>query len=84
MVMRPAVKEDFLNSYLRSQLLSTLSEREVSGQFITQGMDLSEQAKSKYILNDEKNKLVDWQDKEALKHWELMRKVLPDAYWETY
>ena len=82
--MRPAIKEDFLNSYLRSQLLTTLSEREVSGQFITQGMDLGETDKTKYILNDEKNKLVDWQDNEALTHWGLMRKVLPNAYWETY
>lgn len=84
MVMRPAVEDDFLQSFLRSRLLTTLSEREVSGQFITQGMDLSDNGKRKYIFTDEKNNLDDWQDKEALSHWGLMRKVLPDAYWETY
>ncbi|KIP12728.1 hypothetical protein PHLGIDRAFT_97360 [Phlebiopsis gigantea 11061_1 CR5-6] len=83
-VMRPAVEDDFLQSFLRSKLLTTLTEREVSGQFITQGMDLGEDAKKKYILIDEKNPLADWQNKEALNHWKVIRHVIPDVVWETY
>lgn len=83
-VMRPAVEDDFLQSFLRSKLLTTLTEREVSGQFITQGMDLGEDAKKKYILIDEKNPLGDWQNKEALNHWKVIRHVIPDVVWETY
>lgn len=82
--MRPAVEADYLHSYLRSRILSTIEERQVSGDLIVEGMELDENTKRKYVLNDEKNKLVDWQDHDALHHWKLMREVLPNVYWETY
>ena len=27
---------------------------------------------------------LDWQQKEAIGHWKIMRSVLPDVFWETY
>ncbi|EKM59323.1 uncharacterized protein PHACADRAFT_249744 [Phanerochaete carnosa HHB-10118-sp] len=85
LIFRPAVEADFLRSFLRSRILSTISEREVSGDLIVGGLDLADKdVKEKYILTDEKSSLTDWQDVEALRHWRLMRDVLSDVYWETY
>lgn len=76
---------DFLGSYLRSRVLPTMPEREVTGDLITEGLDLDDKdVKRKYVLDDERNPLIEWQDLEALHHWKLMREVLPDVYWETY
>ena len=30
------------------------------------------------------NPLAEWQQKEAIKHWKIMRSVLPNVVWETY
>lgn len=76
------MEADFLQSFLREKVLSTISEREVDLDAITK--DLDETATKRYILTDEKNPLVEWQDLEALHHWKVMRDVLPDIYWETY
>lgn len=85
MSFRPAVEADFQRSFLRSRILPTMHEREVSGDLIVEGVDLEDKnIKQKYIVNDENNRLTQWQDLDALRHWKLMREVLPDIYWETY
>ncbi len=83
LVFRPATESDFLDSFLRERVLSTLQDREVAlGKIIDTGV--SEKEKGKYVLTDQHNPLVRWQQEEALQHWGLMRKVLPHAFWETY
>ncbi|KAI0796915.1 S-adenosyl-L-methionine-dependent methyltransferase [Abortiporus biennis] len=79
---RPAIDSDYLNSFLRERVLSTFQNREVPLAKITG--DVEEKDKQKYILTDDNNPLVEWQQKDALHHWKLMREVLPDVYWETY
>lgn len=39
----------------------------------------------KYLLRaKEVGRLHKYQDRSALKHWAIMRKVLPDAVWENW
>ena len=61
----------------------TLQDREVTLEKIT-STEMTETEKKKYILTDQHNPLVRWQEEEALHHWGLMRKVLPHVFWETY
>ena len=82
MSFRPAVTEDYLQSYLRENVLSTIAAREVDLAALTKDMEAKDMRK--YTLTDNNNPLVDWQDLEALDHWKLMREILPDVYWETY
>ena len=63
-------------------MLSSFPAHEIDINIITRGIE--ENKLKSYILTDEKNKLEDWQDYEALHHWKLMRDILPDIYWETY
>ena len=83
-MLRPTVDTDFLHSFLRSKILPTIVDREVSGDMITDSIDAGDLKTDEYILKDQNNKLTDWQAAEALHHWKLMREVLPDVYWETY
>lgn len=76
------MESDFLNSFLRERVLTTLLAREVSLSKITG--EISEAESEKFTLTDMKNPLVEWQDREALHHWKVMRQVLPDVFWETY
>lgn len=82
LAFRPSVEADYLGSYLREVVLSTLPAHEVDLDIVTR--DLDPEAIKKYTLNDVHNRLEDWQTEEALHHWNLMREVLPDLYWETY
>ncbi|EGO27683.1 hypothetical protein SERLADRAFT_367251 [Serpula lacrymans var. lacrymans S7.9] len=79
---RPAVEGDFLNSYMRRHILSSLPEREVNLTQITGS--LAPASEDLYVLTDKRNMLDEWQHDEALEHWKLMREVLPDIVWETY
>ncbi|RDX53922.1 hypothetical protein OH76DRAFT_1399093 [Lentinus brumalis] len=79
---RRATQSDFLGSYLRRHVLTSLSEHE--GDISTIGDDIPEDKREQYILKDMVNPLADWQQKEAIKHWKIMRGVLPDVVWETY
>lgn len=60
----------------------TLPEREVDLHRITG--DIKESEMQKYVLTDVSNPLVEWQTKDALHHWKVMREVLPDVFWETF
>ena len=79
---REAVKSDFLGSYLRRHVLADLHNRE--GDISAVGQGLPEDQRERLILKDAANPLSEWQEKEALHHWKIMRQVLPDVCWETY
>ena len=79
---RTATKADYLGSYLREEVLSSLPAHEINLEIVTRGF--AEDSYRKYTLTDDRNPLDDWQDSEALDHWKLMRKVLPAVHWETY
>ena len=79
---RAAISSDFLGSYLRRHVLSSLSERE--GDISTLGSDLVGEKRERFILKDMANPLGEWQQKDALHHWKIMRDVLPEVFWETY
>ena len=77
-----AVEAEYLGSYLRENVLSSHPAHEIDLSIVAR--DLDDSQFRKYTLTDDSSKLDDWQDKEALHHWKLMREVLPDVYWETY
>lgn len=80
--LRPSVEADYLQSFLREKVLSTITQREFDLNVITR--DLEEKDLRRLTLTDEHNPLMDWQEAEAVHHWKLMRDVLPPVYWETY
>ncbi|CAK5262781.1 unnamed protein product [Mycena citricolor] len=79
LTFRPARKSDFLHSWLRESMLSSLLEREVAYELLTGELD-----DENYVLTDEHNPLGKLQDAQGHHHWQLMRQVLPDVFWETY
>ena len=81
-VFRDATEADYLSSYLREQVFLTLPDREVPLERFLQ--DVKESDVQKYTLTDANNPLSGWQEKDALHHWAVMRKVLNDVFWETY
>jgi hypothetical protein len=82
---RPPVESDFLNSYLRQHILSSLPDREVDLVRITgDSSPVAKDENDKWLLTDLRNPLAEWQRDEALGHWKVMREVLPDIFWETY
>ncbi|KAH7930722.1 S-adenosyl-L-methionine-dependent methyltransferase [Leucogyrophana mollusca] len=84
LTFRPSVKEDYLGSYLRHHVLSSLDKREVNIHQIRGSRIWSSETEEKFLLTDMNNKLNEWQRDEALDHWKLMRELLPDVVWETY
>ncbi|KAF8551473.1 S-adenosyl-L-methionine-dependent methyltransferase [Imleria badia] len=84
LTFRPAVDADYLHSYLRRDILSSLDKRELSVSQL-KGTDVwSRDTEERFVLTDINNTLNAWQREEALEHWKLMRKILPDIVWETY
>ena len=79
---RKAKNSDFLGSHLRRHVLSGLPDRESDISAI--GQDLPEEKRERLILKDAMNPLGEWQQKEAVHHWKIMRSVLSDVFWETY
>ncbi|KAH8094879.1 hypothetical protein BXZ70DRAFT_946452 [Cristinia sonorae] len=79
---RKPTEADFLNSYLRDRVLLTLEEREVNLKKVLEAIPPNREVQ--YTLTDGRNPLVDWQAKDALHHWKVMREVLPDVLWETF
>lgn len=90
---------DYLNSYLRFYLLSSLDKREVSISQLKGNNVWSQDAEENFVLTDMNNTLNAWQSEEALNHWKsksalivcwrqligaVMREILPDIVWETY
>ncbi|KAH7887557.1 hypothetical protein F5I97DRAFT_1861277 [Phlebopus sp. FC_14] len=81
---RPSVDTDYLHSYLRHRILSSLDQREISLSHVSDMMGWSEERKETFVLTDTNNRLDQWQQEEALKHWKVMREILPDVVWEMY
>lgn len=84
LIFRPAVEEDYLHSYLRRHILSSLDEREITHAQIRDNSIWSAATEEKFVLTDAHNALNTWQEEEALEHWKLMREIIPDVVWETY
>jgi hypothetical protein len=64
------VGSDYLNSYLRERVLSSLPEREVDVVRITGDSSLIPgDDDAKWLLTDLRNPLGEWQKTEALGHW---------------
>ncbi|KAI0677382.1 hypothetical protein C8Q78DRAFT_1002534 [Trametes maxima] len=79
---RQPVDADYLGSYLRRHVFAHLPQRELDLSRVTDAIPEAE--RERYLLKDAANPLGDWQAKEAIGHWKIMRGVLPDVYWETY
>ncbi|KAG2154997.1 S-adenosyl-L-methionine-dependent methyltransferase [Suillus bovinus] len=84
LTFRPAVEEDYLHSYLRRHILSSLDKREIHHPQIGDSSIWSATTEEKFVLTDAHNTLNTWQEGEALDHWKLMREMVPDVVWETY
>jgi len=84
LTFRPARDKDYLNSYLRRHMLSSLSKREVNFARIWAQKMLDEKDRDNFILTDSHNPLDEWQKSEALHHWKLMREHFSDVFWEIY
>uniref|UniRef100_D8PS35 PABS domain-containing protein n=1 Tax=Schizophyllum commune (strain H4-8 / FGSC 9210) TaxID=578458 RepID=D8PS35_SCHCM len=80
LAFRNATSQDFLGSYMRHKILTTIEQREVNLGYLK--ADAEEQ--QKYILTDAHNPLGKLQEEQGGHHWEVMRMVLPDVFWETY
>ncbi|KAL1761582.1 S-adenosyl-L-methionine-dependent methyltransferase [Schizophyllum commune] len=80
LAFRNATSQDFLGSRLRADILTTIEQREVDLGYLK--ADAEEQGK--YILTDAHNPLGKLQEEQGGHHWEVMRMVLPDVFWETY
>ncbi|KAJ7228376.1 spermidine synthase [Mycena pura] len=78
LTFRRASRSDYLDSYLREHVLSSLPSREVAFELLTGQLD------DRFILTDSNNPLGKLQDALGHHHWSLMRDVLPDVFWETY
>lgn len=66
---RPAVDGDYLHSYLRRHVLSSLEKREASISQLTGGEMWSKDSEETFVLTDMNNTLNAWQSEEALEHW---------------
>ncbi|KAG1783081.1 S-adenosyl-L-methionine-dependent methyltransferase [Suillus placidus] len=84
LTFRPAIEEDYLHSYLRRHILSSLDKREINYAQIGDSSIWSATTEEKFILTDAHNMLNMWQEGDALDHWKLMREMVPDVVWETY
>jgi len=79
---RKSDESDYLASYMRQILLSSLPQREIDIKMI-RGDELPEDGE-KWILSDTHNPLEEWQRASAMEHWKIMRGVLADEAWEAY
>ncbi|KAG8844474.1 hypothetical protein FRB91_002595 [Serendipita sp. 411] len=83
---RRAGDQDYLKSWLRYAVLSSMLDREVTKERITglkseTGDSLNGEA---WILTDKNNRLGEWQQDSAIEHWDVMRDVMPYSVWEIY
>ena len=83
---RPAVESDYLNSYLRHRVLSSLPEREVDIlRIIGNSSPVVDDDDDKWLLTDVRNPLDSWQQDEALEHWKsLLFLNSPPTFSEDY
>lgn len=85
---RRATEADYLRSWLRHMILSTMLDREVTKEQITGAKAAQEKGTEikadEWILTDANNRLGEWQHHSAVEHWGLMRTVMPYNVWEIY
>ncbi|KAF5333504.1 hypothetical protein D9611_002580 [Ephemerocybe angulata] len=77
LTFRKGRASDYLGSYLRQHVLSSLESREID-------LNIIRDDTGAHVLTDTNNPLGPLQDKQGGHHWEVMREVLPDFHWETY
>ncbi|KAG8816945.1 hypothetical protein FRC17_000127 [Serendipita sp. 399] len=83
---RRANDRDYLKSWLRYAMLSSMLDREVTMERIT-GLTPENEGNvdgSEWILTDKNNRLAEWQHHSAIEHWGVMREVMPYSVWEVY
>jgi len=81
---RPPREADYLGSYLRRHVFQHLLRRELTFDMILGRSNEDYDPEAKMLLTDDDNPLSKWQDEDAPHHWQLMKDVLPDIYWETF
>lgn len=74
---RPAVKEDFLESWLRYYMLGQLMDNEVTEKEVV-GNVAQEEVKN-WILTDRDNKLGAYQHQSAVEHWKCACDLFPPS-----
>ncbi|OAX44008.1 hypothetical protein K503DRAFT_578418 [Rhizopogon vinicolor AM-OR11-026] len=84
LTFRPSVEGDYLHSYLRRYILSSLEKREIHHSQVTGSSIWSVATDETFVLTDANNTLNKWQEEEAFEHWKVMREIVPDVVWETY
>ncbi|CEL52703.1 hypothetical protein RSOLAG1IB_05909 [Rhizoctonia solani AG-1 IB] len=88
---RDPVEKDFLGSFLRQHILTTMDRREVAFAQIRgnstapagkplPGIEGEEQ----WVLKDGDERLGEWQKATGLEHWTVMRHVMTHDIWESY
>lgn len=60
---------DYLHSYLRRYVLSSLDKNEISISQLRGGNVWSKDTEENFVLTDVNNTLNAWQSEEALEHW---------------
>ncbi|CAE7119427.1 unnamed protein product [Rhizoctonia solani] len=88
---RDPTEKDFLGSFLRQHILTTVDQREVAFADIRGnatapvGKPLPDvQGEAQWILKDGDERLGEWQKSTGLEHWAVMRHVMSDDIWESY
>ncbi|KAJ1306131.1 hypothetical protein OPQ81_010842 [Rhizoctonia solani] len=88
---RDPVEKDFLGSFLRQHILTTMDRREVAfadirgNATVPSGKPLPEvEGEAQWILKDGDQRLGEWQKTTGLEHWTVMRHVMNDDIWESY
>ncbi|GAB1523264.1 hypothetical protein RhiTH_006395 [Rhizoctonia solani] len=88
---RDPVEKDFLGSFLRQHILTTMDRREVTFDHIRGnatapvGKPLPNvEGEARWVLKDGDQRLGEWQKATGLEHWKVMRHVMADEIWESY
>ncbi|KAH8830424.1 spermidine synthase [Flagelloscypha sp. PMI_526] len=71
---------DWLGSPLRRHVLSNFSQREIPNELLTSIGPASNYT----IITDADNQLGKMQDALGFHHWQVMREVMSDVYWEIF
>jgi len=73
---RPAVQEDFLDSWLRYYILGQLMDNEVTENEIVGDVPQTVVEKIRWVLTDRDNKLGVYQHQSAVEHWKCACEIL--------
>jgi hypothetical protein len=80
---RQPVAKDFLGSKTREHYLLPKAERELS--FPLRSINLTGEERKEQVLKEgEEGQWKTSQEESAIRHWHIMRKVLPSVVWETW